>query len=348
MSILKVGVVGAGWWATSNHIPLLRKMPNVQLEAVCRLGKDELEQVKSKFGFNFGFEDFDEMLNTCNLDAVFVVSPHHLHSVHAKKALLKGCHVFVEKPMAVSTAEAIELEKLAIEKDKVATIPYGWNFQDYAKVAKEWIDGGGLGEINHISMQMASPGEALFTGKVYPGTENEMFQPPASTWADPNNFGGYGWGQFPHILGFLFYIAESLEPESVFALSKASSTKVDMYDAATIKFKGGEIAALSGAGTVPMGNKFHVDIRIFGTDGMLLFDVERARLELKRHDGQDKTFTMDENAGDYECVKPVQQFVSLCLDSGGENSAPLATGRKSIEIIEAMYKSISSGKLEAV
>jgi len=348
MTKLKVGVVGAGWWAASNHIPLLINNPDVELKAVCRLGADELEQVRSKFEIEHGFENYDEMLSSCDLDAVFVVSPHHLHFEQAKKALNAGCHVFVEKPMTVSAESARALEKIAASSGKVASIPHGWNFRPYAKVAAQWMREIGVGDILHISMQMASPAEALFSGQEYPGTEDELFRPPASTWADPNNYGGYGWGQFPHVLGLLFYVADGLEPEEVYAISKASSTNVDLYNAATIRFKGGQTATLSGAGTVPMSCKFQLDIRIFGSEGMLLFDVERERLELRRHDGQDKEFEIAPGDGNYECSEPVAAFVAMCLGREIENAANLTVGRKSIEIVDALYKSIGSGQSETV
>jgi predicted dehydrogenase len=348
MSKLRVGVVGAGWWAAANHIPLLKENPGVQLTAVCRLGADELEQVRSKFGFERGYEDYDEMLAGCQLDAVIVASPHHLHFEHAKKALEKGCHVLVEKPMTVTAESARQLEQIASSCGKVASIPHGWNFRPYTGTAAQWMREPGVGEILHVALQMASPAEALFSGQQYPGTEDDMFRPPASTWADPKNYGGYGWGQFSHILGLLFYIADDLEPEQIFAISKASSTNVDLYNAATIRFRGGQTASLSGAGSVPMSCKFQVDIRIFGSDGMLLFDVERERLELRRHDGRDKTFEIAPGDGDYICQEPVEAFVGMCLGKECENAAPLTIGRKSIEVVEALYKSVESGLPENV
>ncbi len=48
---LGVGFLGAGWWATANHIPVLKAREDVTLVGVCRLGKPELEKVKTAFGF---------------------------------------------------------------------------------------------------------------------------------------------------------------------------------------------------------------------------------------------------------------------------------------------------------
>ena len=47
----KIGLIGAGWWATTNHLPILEKRNDIELTSVCRLGKEELKKVSDRFGF---------------------------------------------------------------------------------------------------------------------------------------------------------------------------------------------------------------------------------------------------------------------------------------------------------
>src|SRR5262245_46478764 len=54
----RIGCIGAGWWATSNHIPLLAARDDVELTGVCRLGQAELDRVRKQFGFRFATEDY--------------------------------------------------------------------------------------------------------------------------------------------------------------------------------------------------------------------------------------------------------------------------------------------------
>src|SRR5271163_3097620 len=86
---LRVGVVGAGWWAVANHLPVLKTRADVELVAVCRLGRAELAKVQSVFGIPYGAEDFAAMLNEVPMDALVVASPHQLHGSHAIAALDK-------------------------------------------------------------------------------------------------------------------------------------------------------------------------------------------------------------------------------------------------------------------
>ena len=92
----QIGVIGAGWWTVDNHLPILAKRNDVTLAGVCRLGRAELEQVQSRWGFPFATEDFRELLERVPLDGVVIGSPHAVHFEHARAALEAGLHVLVE------------------------------------------------------------------------------------------------------------------------------------------------------------------------------------------------------------------------------------------------------------
>src|SRR4029077_17699439 len=135
-----LGFIGAGWWATANHMPLLAQRADVELTAVCRLGAAELQQVKDRFGFRCATESAAELVNHPGLDAVIVTSPHTLHHEHARLALERGLHVMCEKPMCTQGKHARELGRLAKEKGVHLLVPYGWHYKPFAQQAKKWMD----------------------------------------------------------------------------------------------------------------------------------------------------------------------------------------------------------------
>lgn len=106
MSKVQIGIIGTGWWAVENHIPVLQSRDDVEIVAICRLGREELDRAKSQFGISFGTEDYLELLALNNLNAVVVSSPHHLHFEHSYAALNRGLHVLCEKPMSLEPQEA--------------------------------------------------------------------------------------------------------------------------------------------------------------------------------------------------------------------------------------------------
>ena len=127
----RLGFIGAGWWATSNHMPVFAAREDVELVGVCRLGKEELRQVQEAFGFGYATEDYHDLLDKCELDGVVVASPHTLHHEHARAALEKGLHVMCEKPLTTRAEHARELVQLADGKGVQLLVPYGWHHKPF-------------------------------------------------------------------------------------------------------------------------------------------------------------------------------------------------------------------------
>jgi predicted dehydrogenase len=347
MSKARIGVIGAGWWATFNHLPTLLANPDCEVVAVNRLGAAELERVRSTFGIPHAFEDVEEMLRSVAMDGVVIASPHVLHHEHAVAAIEAGCHVLVEKPLATSAADARDIVARARARGRAVIIPYGWNFKPWTERARTLVAEGAIGRVEHVVLQMASPLDDLFAGQPMQETADHMFRPPPSTWADPKRAGGYGWGQLVHALGLLFRVAD-ITPRSVFAIIGQSPAGVDYYDAAVVRFADGATAAVSGAATVPKHRGFQVDLRLFGSEGMLLLDVERARLELRRRDGRDVIEPITEADTAYSCTKPLDVLVDLCLGQPTLNAAPGEVGMRAVEVLDALYRSATSGRMEEV
>jgi predicted dehydrogenase len=344
---IRIGVIGAGWWATAGYLPLLATDARVEIAAVNRLGATELERVQREFGASAAFEDYREMLASVELDAVLVTSPHTLHYEHAAAALRRGAHVLVEKPMTTTAADARKLVVLAKEAHRHLLVPYGWNFTALAREARRLVQQGAIGDIEHVSLHMASALGDLFSGEGLAESRDHMFRPASSTWADPQKAGGYGWGQLTHALGLLFGITE-LAPVEVFAITHPSKAGVDAYDAAVICFANGAQGTLSGAATVPKSCGFQIDLRLFGTQGMLLLDIERVRLEVRRHDRADTVAVLASDAGAYSPAPVIDAFVGLCAGESQENDAPGTVGLRSVEVLDALYRSATSGQIERV
>ena len=91
-----------------------------------------------------------------------------------------------------------------------------------------------------------------------------------------------------------------------------------------------------------------LDIRIFGSEGMLLLDIERARLAIHRHDKQNHIFDVASDAGGYNCEGPPNNFVDLILGNTSDNYTPGEVAMRSVMILDAAYRSAKSGQMEKV
>jgi len=330
-------------------MPALRDREDVQFTAVCRIGADELQRVKSEFGFEVATENFEELLDIPDLDGVIVASPHGFHYEHAIAALKRGLHVMCEKPLTTDADQARELVAEAKRQGVQLLMPHGWHYSPFVQEAKERMDRGEIGSIEFVQCHMASPLRTLLSGGDFEYHMADMFMPPeSSTWADPKVAGGgYGYSQMAHSAGLLYWLT-GLSPKKVFSVMSAPASKVELYDALSVEFDGGVIGSFSGAGTVPADRGFQLDIRIFGSEGVLSLDFERARLQVLRDDGNHYESDLNASAGEYDCSGPPNNFVDLILGKTTSNLAPGEVGMKAIEMLDAAYRSSKSGRFEDV
>lgn len=340
---VRIGFVGAGWWAVANHIPLIAADPRARLAGVCRVGAAELARVRDHFGFPYATEDFARLLDECPMDALVITTPHALHAAQAIAAIERGLHVMVEKPLAVDPAEAWAVVAAAARRGVHALIPYGWNFMPFAAAARDLVAAGRLGAVRHVSGRMASPIGDLMAGGAMPGTEALMFRPDPAMWSDPRT-GGYGYGQLIHLLGLLFLIAPELRAATVAAVTGCSERGGDLYDALALRFACGATGALSGAATLPQGAPFELDLDVYGSEGVLSVSVFPARVVLRRQDGTVEALDLDAAAGAYACVAPVRRFVDLVAGEAAVNPAGPEIGAKAVEVVAAMHGAARSGR----
>lgn len=346
MKVARIAVVGAGWWACESHIPHVQKNPNAELVAVSRLGSDELEKVRSCFNIPQGSVNHLELYSH-DLDGVIVASPHVLHEEHASAALGHGCHVMVEKPMATDILQARRLHSLVNESGKSLMTPYGLNHTNYMEKAADWVKEGWIGKIKHIMLHMSSALMDLFGGEPMLEAADHLFRPLSSTWADPERAGGYGWGQMSHALAALFYVS-GLEPQSVQAICGKSSTGVDYFDAALVEFTNGATVSLSGAAGLPKSCPPQLDLKIYGTEGMLLLDLEegRERLSVNRFDEGKFTHIIakGDGYGSYSTEESVNRFIGICRGEEVRNCGDHEVGLKTVQVLDAMYESFETKK----
>ena len=342
MDKVRIGFIGAGWWATTNHMPLLAQREDVEMAGVCRLGAEMLQAVKEKFEFPFATEDYHELLAQ-DLDGVVVTSPHHLHFEHARAALLSGRHVMCEKPMTLEAHQAWELVNLAKERNLQLIVPYGWHYKPFVQQAKQLMTEGVVGNIEYVLCHMASPTKELFGGSGQAPEHHlpSFTQPDPKTWQVKENGGGYAHGQITHSSGLMFWLT-GLRAQAVSARMSSQNSTVDMYDAATVTFDNGAIGVVSGAATLPPDVKFQLDVRIFGSEGVLNLDIDRERLEVFRHDGKHRNISVAAGAGEYDCDGPPNRFVEL-IKGGSTNDSPGEVAARSVEMIAAMFESVAEG-----
>lgn len=347
MRKIHVGVVGAGWWATDNHLPVLRALDTVEIVGVCDSLSDRAEAVRNRFGIPYATDDYRQLLALPELEAIVVCSPHDAHYDHAWNALTSGRHVLCEKPMCLHAAQAWALVQEAERRNLHLLVPYAWNYTDVAIAARRAVDDGMIGRPIHVQCHMASALRDLFDGQGAWFATQSLIKPNMATWSDPHRGGGYAHGQLTHLLGLLFETI-SLEPEQVTAWAAPSATGADLSICVSCRFAGGVTGSISGCGTMPPGSPFQVEMRIFGAEGMLLLDIERPRLEVRRFDGRNHVFPTTLTPGEYPQEEPVKVFVDLIRGTGVRNRSEARVGALSVAVIEAALDAAATGTTQEI
>jgi predicted dehydrogenase len=146
--MIKVGVVGCGYWGPK-HIRNYHELPQVQLTAVCDIDEQKLQQVRAQYPHITVTTSIDEFLRD-GMDAVVIATPVDTHYDLAKKAMLYGKHVLLEKPMTSSSREALELIELAEKQNLVLMVGHTYEYHPAVEFLRKMVSSGELGDIYGI------------------------------------------------------------------------------------------------------------------------------------------------------------------------------------------------------
>jgi predicted dehydrogenase len=154
--MLRVGLVGLGYWGP-NLARVLANSEKCEFSACCDLDHRKLSKITRQYPSVRGFRSFDELLES-DVDAVLIATNIGTHYELAKRALLRGKHVFVEKPLADSSDKAAELTKIGRFANRTLMTGHTFIYSPPVVKVKELIDGGTLGDLRYISISRVNLG----------------------------------------------------------------------------------------------------------------------------------------------------------------------------------------------
>lgn len=142
----KIAVIGAGYWGKN----LVRNFHDFGILAlVCDSNDEVLKQISKEYDVDTT-SSFSETLEREDIKGIAIATPVTTHYQMVKEALLAGKDVFVEKPVALSTAEAQELVEIAEENNRILMVGHLLRYHTAVPTIKEMMDAGKLGKIHYI------------------------------------------------------------------------------------------------------------------------------------------------------------------------------------------------------
>jgi predicted dehydrogenase len=152
-----VAVIGLGYWGP-NLLRVLADKSEAEVRWICDLDSDRLQVFGRRYPAVNTTLDVDEVLADPDVEAVLIATPVHTHYELAARALAAGKHVFVEKPLAPSSALADELAETALERDRILMCGHTFVYSPPVQAIKRMIEAGQLGAIYFISSSRVNLG----------------------------------------------------------------------------------------------------------------------------------------------------------------------------------------------
>ena len=148
---LKVGIIGTGWIAES-HIESYLEMDDVEVVAMADLIPGKAEKFAARYGVEGVrfYPSHKELIDNEQLDAVSVGTYHMTHAECTIYALEHGVNVLLEKPMCVTTEEAVEIMRAEKKSGKILSIGFQPRLDENMKMVKQIVQSGILGKIYYI------------------------------------------------------------------------------------------------------------------------------------------------------------------------------------------------------
>jgi predicted dehydrogenase len=177
---LRVACIGVG----GRGLAAVRAMREETMVAFCDVDDERAAEAYRDFPDVPRFKDYRRLFDALGgqIDAVTISTPDHMHYPIAVAALERGLHVFVEKPLAHTIAEARDLARRAAEKPRLQTqMGNQGHAGDGIRMFKEWIDAGVLGEVRAVHCWTNRPGSHWRQGNLaWPDHSKLRPVPPAA------------------------------------------------------------------------------------------------------------------------------------------------------------------------
>ncbi len=147
---VRVAVIGAGAIAQVAHLPVLRRLPGIEVAAICDNDLGKAQALAARFDVKETFDDIEEVLKYARPHAVAICTPNHLHEIHVVSALAAGAHVLCERPLALTIAGVERVLQASDKYGKRVMVGMNHRFRSDVQAVRGFLAGGDIGALQAI------------------------------------------------------------------------------------------------------------------------------------------------------------------------------------------------------
>ena len=325
----RVALIGYGYWGP-NLARNFHSLSNCHLTAVCDQDTTRLSEVERLYPSTRTATDYREILTDLTTNAVAIATPAQTHYVLAKEAFLAGKHVLVEKPLAMSSAQAEELVALATQQGKVLMVGHTFEYNPAVHKIKELIASGQIGDIYYI-----------YSTRVNLGLVQR----------DLNAL----WSIAPHDISILIYLLESMPLEVSARGASYLNKNVEDVVFVNLLFPRGVVAQVHGSWLDPSKVR---RMTVVGSQKMVIYDDVDDEGKIKVYDKgvykkgdpifgefQYKVHSGDIYIPKIDMTEPLRNECAHFIECIQEGKKPLTDGENGLRVVrvlEAAQKSLEN------
>jgi predicted dehydrogenase len=332
--LFKVGLIGAGLQG-GRRAPVLRQFKDTELVMVASLHLDHAQKLAGSAGCKEATDRWQDIIARDDINVVLVCTPPDLHAPMSIAAMRAGKHVLCEKPLARTVEEAEEMLRAA--RASGVRLKCGFNHRHHPGIqqAREWVDGGAIGEIDFIRCRYGICGR--------PGYDREWRADPAVTG------GGHLMEQGIHAIDlFRWFLGDFAEAVGFTSTRFWDMAPLEDNGFALLRTSKGQIASLHSSLT-QWKNIFSLEI--FGRDGYIIveglggsYGNERVTFGKRDLTAPFHAETTEFTGGDRSWYEEWREFAAAIA----ENREPLGNGRDGLEalkLVQAIYQASAESRV---
>ena len=332
---LKAAVIGCGAIAQHCHLPGYAEHPDVTILAAADVEPARLDEARSKFKARNVYLDYDEMFKAHeDLDLVSVCTPNYLHVDAVTKAARAGCHVFCEKPMALTVEDAERMIEAVRANDVRMMLGFSHRFKRGNQEAKRLIEEGQIGRPFMVRVRFAhegpSPGWAM---------SDWFYDPDKAGGGACLDMGIHAYDLCEYFLGPITSVQAAIK-------TIVKDIRVDDNAVLLFEFASGALGYVEVGWTSKPG---FLGAEIYGTEGSIIVDYDqglflvsgKASADVRKEGTQRKKLAVVVGAGGWDVE--VEEFVR-CIQEKTPFTAGAAEGLTSLRIALAGYESSRTGR----
>jgi predicted dehydrogenase len=272
-----VGLIGTGYMGKCHALAwngvkaVFGDVPKPRLVHLAEANPDLARTRAEEFGFEQATGNWRDLVTNPAVDVVSVTTPNAFHAEMAIAALGAGKHVWCEKPMATSLADAERMAAAAKASGKVVVLGYNYIQNPLIRQINDILAAGSIGRVNHVRLEMDE--DFMADEKALFGIKSEA----ASGYGALDDFGVHPLSLLYILFGKLTRVfAHQSNAYAQRPTRDGTMRDVETFDIASVLFELGEgISGVMALNRSAWGRKGRIALQIFGTRGSIVFDQER-------------------------------------------------------------------------